>query len=195
MTSGDGSPYDDGRGAVSAAALAERILALPDVAQVVADEESGVPETHWGDRFFFVGPDRRRPFATLVYHDTPGFDEDSRLDRPGVFRLNIELGRLEFQRLFGYPPAELPDRRSALDFTRLDVIQPHPAYGLHGWACVLNPGVERLPEVDRLLDLAHRRARARHQRALDRDNAARRPADRPEKSVSPGREQEPESVG
>ncbi|MFI7492811.1 DUF6194 family protein [Micromonospora echinaurantiaca] len=177
MTSGRessvGWSYDEGREPVSAEALAERILALPDVAQVVADETSGVPETHWGDRFFFVGPDRRRPFATIVYHDTPGFDEDSRLDRPGVYRLNVELGRAEFQRRFGYPPAGLPDHRSEVDFSRLDEIQPHPAYGLHGWACVLNPGVGRLPEVDRLLDHAYRRALARHQRALDRDGAVR----------------------
>ncbi|MGS2618895.1 DUF6194 family protein [Micromonospora sp. LZ34] len=161
----------------TAAELAQRILALPDVAEVVADEESGVPEAHWGDRFFFVGPDRRRPFATIVFHDTPGFDEDSRLDRPGVFRLNVELGREEFQRRFGYPPAGFPGHRAGVDFTRLDEVLPHPAYGLHGWACVLNPTPRRLPDVARLLAHAHRRALARHQKASSR------------------REQEPRSVG
>jgi hypothetical protein len=75
------------------AELAERMLALSDVTHVQADEGSGAPQISWGDRFFFVGADRRRPFATIVEHDTPGFDEDSRLDRSGVFRLSIEFGR------------------------------------------------------------------------------------------------------
>jgi len=147
--------------------VADRILALPDVAVVRADEASGAPPESWGDRFFFVGEGRRQPFATLVGHDTAGFDDDSRLDRPGVFRLSIELGREEFQRRFGYPPARFADHRSALDFTVLDEIGPHPVYGTHGWACVLNP-VRALAEVDRLLGHAHRRALDRHRRALRR---------------------------
>ncbi|MBB5827001.1 DUF6194 family protein [Micromonospora carbonacea] len=147
------------------AELARRILALPGVTQVWADAASGAPRASWGERFFFVGPDRRRPFATIVAHDTPGFDEDSRLDRPDVHRLNVELGRAEFQRRFGYPPARFPDHRAGIDFTRQDEVLPHPVYGLHGWACVLRPGGGLLPEVDRLLAHAHARAVDRHRRA------------------------------
>jgi erythromycin esterase-like protein len=66
------------------AMLADRILALPGVEQLVASEENGAPEGAWGDRFFYVGPDRRQPFATIVEHDVPGFDEASQLDRPSV---------------------------------------------------------------------------------------------------------------
>ena len=87
--------------------LADRILALPGVDQLVASEENGSPEGAWGDRFFYVGPDRRQPFATIVEHDVPGFDEASQLDRPGVFRLNLDLGRAEFERVFGFPPKAL----------------------------------------------------------------------------------------
>jgi len=154
--------------APTTAELTERILALPGVTYVRADERSGAPEVSWGDRFFFVGPDQRLPFATIVEHDVAGWDEDSRLDRPGVFRLNIEAGRDEFQRRFGYPPAEFPDRRPGIDFTRFDEILPHPAYGRQGWTCILNPSARRLPAVDLLLAHAHRRALGRHQRALDR---------------------------
>jgi hypothetical protein len=150
------------------AELAERILVLPDVTHLLADEESGAPQISWGDRFFFLGSDIRRPFATIVEHDVPGFDEDSRLDRAGIFRLNIEIGREEFQRQFGYPPAELPDHRPGIDFTRSDEILPHPVYGTRGWACILNPGPARLPDVDRLLAHAHRQAVDRRRRALDR---------------------------
>lgn len=159
-------------GCSTPADLAARILALPQVTHVLADEASGAPQASWGDRFFFVGSDRRRPFATIVEHDVRGFDEDSRLGRAGVFRLNIDIGREEFQRRFGYPPAEFPDHRPGIDFTRLDEILPHPAYGTHGWACILNPRPRRLPDVDRLLAHAHRRALSRHQRALDRHQRA-----------------------
>jgi hypothetical protein len=153
------------------AELAERILTLPDVTHLLADKESGAPESSWGDRFFFIGSDRLRPFVTIVEHDTPGFDEDSRLDRPGVFRLSIEIGREEFQRRFGYRPAQFSSHQSEFDFTRLDEIVPHPVYGTRGWACVLNPSARRLPEVDLLLAHAHRHTLDRRQRARDRQHS------------------------
>ncbi|RKN39684.1 DUF6194 family protein [Micromonospora endolithica] len=141
------------------------IAALPEAEVLIADEASGAPAAAWGDRFFFVGPDRRRPFATLVDHDHAGFDEESRLDRPGVFRLSVELGRAEFTRRFGYPPAEFPAHRASVDFAALDRVVPHPVYGTHGWACVLNPGPASRAEVDRLLGHAHGLARRRHHRS------------------------------
>jgi hypothetical protein len=138
--------------------LAERILALPGVELLVATEEGGAPRTSWGDRFFYVGPDRRMPFATIVGQDTPGWDEASRLDRPGVFRVNVHAGREAFRRLLGYPPVELEDRRAGLDLARLDTLLPHPAYGRQGWVCVLNPGPRTLADLEELLVIAHRRA-------------------------------------
>jgi erythromycin esterase-like protein len=151
--------------APTAADLAAQILlALPDVTHLRADEESGAPEGSWGDWFFFAGADHRMPFATIVEHDTPGFDEDSHLDRPGVFRLNIGVGREEFAREFGFPPAQLADRRANLDFAKLDNVLPHPAYGTQGWACILNPITRRRADIQRLLAHAHRRALERHHR-------------------------------
>ncbi|MDR7274814.1 DUF6194 family protein [Catenuloplanes atrovinosus] len=138
--------------------IAERIRAMPGVTEFVADEAAGAPPGSNGDRFYFAGVAHRMPFATIVAHDTPGFDEDSRLDRPGVFRLNIALGRAEFARRFGYPPAEAAGHRAGVDFTRAGVIMPHPAYAVQGWAAVLNPPVALLPELDDLLDRARRRA-------------------------------------
>jgi erythromycin esterase-like protein len=150
------------------AELAGRIVALPDVTVVLAGPGSIAPRSSWGDRFFFAGAERHRPFATIVEHDTDGFDEDSRLHRPGAFRLNIELGRAEFTRRFGFAPADFAHHRAAIDFTRPDELLPHPLYAGQGWACVINPGPRVLPELDRLLAHAHRRAHDRHRRSLDR---------------------------
>ncbi|WP_327003320.1 erythromycin esterase family protein [Dactylosporangium sp. NBC_01737] len=138
--------------------LAERILAMPGVELLLATEEGGAPRTSWGDRFFYVGPDRRMPFATIVGQDTPGWDEASRLDRPGVFRVNVHAGREAFQRLLGYPPAELEERQAGIDFARLDTVLPHPAYGRQGWVCILNPGPRTAPDLEELIAIAHRRA-------------------------------------
>ncbi|WP_433551215.1 DUF6194 family protein [Micromonospora zamorensis] len=153
---------------VDAATLADRILSLPGVEQVVASEENGSPEVAWGDRFFYLGPDRRQPFATIVEHDVPGFDEAAQLDRPGVFRLNLDLGRAEFERLFGFPPKAFEDHRDAFDFARLDTLAPHPGYALYGFGSIVMPGPQMLPEIDRLLAMAYGRAANRHERAARR---------------------------
>jgi hypothetical protein len=131
--------------------LTQRITALPDVSCLIADEAGGAPEVSWGDRFFYLGDDRRRPIATIVEHDVPGFDEASRLDRDGVYRFNVELGRRAFEREFGFPPADLPAHLPEFDVAGLDTVIPHPSYGTYGWASVLNPSSERLADVDRLL--------------------------------------------
>ncbi|WP_033337423.1 DUF6194 family protein [Catenuloplanes japonicus] len=138
--------------------VAERIRNIPGVTEFVADEAAGAPPGSHGDRFYFAGVSHRMPFATIVAHDTPEFDEKSRLGRPGVFRLNIALGRAEFTRRFGYPPAEAADHFGTVDFARIGVIMPHPAYAVQGWMSVLNPPVPLLPELDDLLDRARRRA-------------------------------------
>jgi erythromycin esterase-like protein len=153
---------------VDAAVLADRILALPGVEQIVASAENGSPEGAWGDRFFYVGPDRRQPFATIVEHDVPGFDDASQLDRPGVFRLNLDLGRAEFEELFGFPPNAFEDHRHEFDFARLDTLVPHPGYALYGFGSIVMPGPQLLPEIDRLLAIAHARAVDRNERAARR---------------------------
>jgi hypothetical protein len=149
--------------------LTARVAALPGVVVTIADEASGAPEAAWGNRFFFAGADRRMPFATIVDTDVPGWDELSRLHRPGVHRLNVQLGRREFERRFGFPPARLEEQRDRFDFARFDVLLPHPLYGGQGWGCILNPTPRSLPTIDALLAQAHekatRRDRARQSRA------------------------------
>lgn len=152
----------------AATTVAARIQELPGVTQLQAGPQSEAPEVSWDERFFFVGPDRRRPFATIVGHDLPGFDEQSRLDRVGVFRLNIELGRTKFQQVFGYPPQEFPDHRNQVDFAAMDQIVPHPIYAVQGWASILNTGTSSQTKVEHLLAHAHQRAAERERRRAQR---------------------------
>ncbi|GIF09315.1 hypothetical protein Asi03nite_68530 [Actinoplanes siamensis] len=141
--------------------LAARISRLPDVFQLIAGPDTGAPEPSWGDRFFFVGAERMRPFATIVVQDVPGFDEHSALGRPGAFRLNVELGRDKFRDLFGYGPEEFAAHRAGIDFAERDRWFPHPVYAVQGWGSVVNPATV---EVDRLIEHAHRRSAGRARR-------------------------------
>ena len=130
---------------------------------VVASEENGAPEIAWGDSFFIYDPDRnlpdsrRFPFATIVTKDYTGFDDLSKLDRPGVFRLNVGVSKETFDRLFGSGVDH--------DFTALDTLMPHPVYGINHFVCVLNPSDTTFESVKPLLkeayEIAVRRAQPR----------------------------------
>ena len=144
---------------------------LPGVVVVTAGPDNGAPEVAWGDSFFFYDPgssipaDQRFPFATIVIKDYPGFDTASRLDRPGVFRLNLAVGRERFEELFGFAPAGFASHEQAFDFTVLDRVLPHPVYARQGWISVLVPGDQTEDQVSALIHHAHQRAKDRYERA------------------------------
>jgi hypothetical protein len=146
------------------------LAALPGVVVVTPGPDSGAPEVAWGDSFAFYDPDgvgdaaRRFPFATVVTKDYPGFDTESRLDRPGVFRLNLPAGRAVFTQLFGFPPADLDAHRGEFAFDALDRLVPHPVYGPQGWLSVVVPGPSTERQVRELVAHAHERARRRYER-------------------------------
>ena len=137
------------------------VAAMPGVAVITAGPEIGAPEVAWGDSFFYHDPDgtsdRRMPFATIVTGNYPGFDESSRLDRDGVFRVNVAVGRDGFEELLGYPPAAYAAHAPEIDHSAADVLLPHPVYATQSWVCVVCPG----PRTDALVRTLLRRARDR----------------------------------
>jgi Family of unknown function (DUF6194) len=155
---------------VDEAEVVRLIAALPGAVVVTADADGGAPEVARGDSFAFYDPDddgdaaRRFPFATVVTKDYPGFDTESRLDRPGVFRLNLPAGRARFTELFGFSPADLDDHRGDFAFDVLDHLMPHPVYGRQGWVSVVVPGPATERQVRELIVHAHERARRRYGR-------------------------------
>lgn len=137
--------------------------ALRGVVVVIASAENGAPEVSWGDCFFFFDPDgrgedaRKFPFATIVTKDYGDFDNASRLDRAGVFRLNIDVGAEAFDALF-------PPGAGVEDYSLLDKVIPHPVYAAYHWVSVLNPGPETFESVKPLLSKAHARHGRRYQK-------------------------------
>src|SRR6188474_2418680 len=93
--------------------------------------------TNFGYTFFFYKSDHLLPFATIASSDNE-YESISKLDRPGVFRLNVGVSRQTFQSLFGADAT--PD--DAYDFTAPDTLLPHPVYGRMHWVCVLNPAAQ-----------------------------------------------------
>ena len=112
-----------------------------------------------GARFFSLDPEKHFPnFATIVTTDEHDEGTPSQLSRPGVFRLNIGVGRETFQRLVG--------SIAEPDYAALDRIVPHPVYARQLWISILNPSHDTFRDtVMPLLTEAHDRleaTRARH---------------------------------
>jgi hypothetical protein len=103
--------------------------------------------------FFFHDGDNKFPFATIVTKDND-FDSASQLNRPGVFRLNVGLGKETFRTLFG----EAPD---AADHAALDTLMPHPVYAKMYWVSVINPSAKTFEAVKPLIAEALSLARSR----------------------------------
>ena len=136
---------------------------LPGVVAHTGSKADGDPEVSWGDTFFFHDPEddpanRRFPFATIVTKDYEGFDTASHLNRPGVFRLNLAVGRERFEELVGYPPAQHERHAADVDYAVLDQVMPHPVYAAQGWVSIVCPGVSTSAEARSLITHAHRRA-------------------------------------
>lgn len=141
----------------------------PSVFIQIAADGDGSPALAWGDSFIYLrdesGAPRKMPFSTIVIKDYPGFDMESKLDRGGLFRLNLDVGRDTFIELFGFPPKELAAHRDQYDFAALDRVIPHPAYGEQGWISVINPGPASKDQVESLMRLTLDRALARAEAA------------------------------
>jgi Family of unknown function (DUF6194) len=142
--------------------LIDFVSSLPDVHVVTAGPDTGGPEIAWGDTFFSRDPEGKFPFATIVTKDYPGFDTASDLDRPGVYRVNVGVGRRRYQELFGHGPEAHAEHRDDYDYTAADRVIPHPVYAVQSWISVVNPGPATADQLRDLLTEAHSRAGRQH---------------------------------
>jgi hypothetical protein len=128
----------------------------------------------WGYTFFYYNPSDSLPdefyFASLMSKDDD-YDSFSNLNRPGVFRLNIGIGKATYRSHFGAPPSRLGgsesgdesdkgdnDSRDTVtppDFTLLDQLLPHPIYGRQYWVSILSPSEASFEQLKPLLKEAY----------------------------------------
>jgi uncharacterized damage-inducible protein DinB len=131
-----------------------------EISQYIVDTFPGVETAeNFGYTFFFYGADHMRGFATLATADNEG-DRVSNLDRPGVFRLNVGVGKETFQSLFAADRGDF----SSYDYTALDRFMPHPDYAAQNFICVLNPSRATFERVRTFLAEAYELARVRSAR-------------------------------
>ncbi|WP_280259663.1 DUF6194 family protein [Nocardia abscessus] len=141
------------------------VSALDGVLTLTPGPGDGSPEISWGDTFFYYSPDgvvptTTQPFATIVTKNYPG-DEESHLDRPDTFRVNINAGKEAFIQWTGHTPREpSPDH----DPSATDTVIPHPIYKSAGWLAIVNPGQRTTDPTRELLHTAYNLARSRYKR-------------------------------
>ena len=130
-----------------------------DLENWILNNYQGVIVTNaYGERSFFYNPDNSLPkgiyFATIKESDGPN-DKSSKLDRDGIFRLSLGVGKKNFQNLFGAIPAR-PLKGVIIDydfdFSILGVLMPHPIYAWISWVAINNPTSANLETLKYLLD-------------------------------------------
>ena len=115
----------------------------------------------WGEQAFFYNPERRLPrgvyFATVKDEDGNN-DKASELGRDDVFRLSFGISKPSYEKAFGKTPARPLAGgvvRTGHDFSRLNMLLPHPVYAWMAWVCVLNPDQDMIRQLQPLLDESH----------------------------------------
>ena len=101
----------------------------------LANLEGTVRTESWGESGIFYNPGgvlKRGVYVLTVKEKDGANDAASRLDRPGVYRVNLGLRKGTYARLFGALPARPPKGGVAsvdADFSAPDRLIPHPVYG------------------------------------------------------------------
>ena len=143
----------------------ERLPTGPDPEAITRTILERWPETDivtaMGATFFSLDPQTHWPnYATIVTTDEHDEGTPSDLARPGVFRLNLGVGRETFARVAA-------DAGAAPDYAAFERLVPHPVYAKQRWISILNPSDATFRDVVLpLIAEAHDRlaaVQARHQ--------------------------------
>lgn len=110
-----------------------------------------------GDLFFTHKISDKFPFATILTKDNE-YDNFSNLNRKGFFRINIGINKETFNSMF----EGLTTKKGleayldlGIDFTKEDIIQPHPTYGNLYWVCVVNPSRKTFETLKEYLKISY----------------------------------------
>ena len=115
----------------------------------------------WGEKGIFYNPNHtlKRGIYVLTIKEKDGEnDKASKLNRENIYRVNIGIRKETFIRLFGKTPKR-PSKGGIVDlpfdFTKLDVLLPHPVYAWMSWICVLNPSEQTFEKLIPLIQEAY----------------------------------------
>ena len=115
--------------------------------------EGSVLVESWGEKGIFYNPGhvlKRGVYILTVKEKDGDNDKGSRLNRPGVYRVNLGVRKDTFVKLFGAVPKR-PGAGGVVemdyDFSAADCFLPHPVYAWMGWMCVLNPSEETFEDL------------------------------------------------
>ncbi len=128
-----------------------------EVEAFVAGLENVQREDSYGYAMYFVGDDHMVPFVSIADSDNE-YDAVSNLNRDGVYRVNIGVGRATYDSLFGDREVE------GIDFTAINVFLPHPQYAKQNFICILNPAGENEERTKQYIREAHDLAAGRAER-------------------------------
>ncbi|MGX9758598.1 DUF6194 family protein [Clostridioides difficile] len=119
----------------------------------VSNLDDVVLTDNWGERGIFYNPNgvlKKGVYVLTIKEKDGTNDKSSSLNRTNVYRVNVKLKKETFINMFDY----IPKRPSAgqivnmdFDFTKMDIIMPHPVYAWMTWACVLNPSEKTFEEL------------------------------------------------
>lgn len=92
----------------------------------------------WGERAVYYNPNgvlKRGVYVLIIKEKDSNNDKDSLVNRSNVYRVNIRLKKETFTEMFGYIPkrpgvGQIVDMN--FDFTKLDIVMPHPIYSWMG---------------------------------------------------------------
>jgi hypothetical protein len=128
----------------------------------ILDNYQGVIVTDaYRERSFFYNPNSSLPngiyFTTIKESDGPN-DKASNLNRDGIYRLSLGVGKKQYQQLFGDVPKR-PAKGEIVnvdfDFTTTGMLMPHPIYAWLAWVCINNPDNQNLDLLKHLLDISY----------------------------------------
>lgn len=122
----------------------------------------GVQQNHnWGEKAIFYNPEvtlKKGVYVLTVKEKDGENDNASRVNRDGVYRINIGIKKERFIKMFSTLPKRPPAGGIVdmdYDFSKLDTIMPHPVYGWMGWICVLSPSKETFQKLKPLIEEAY----------------------------------------
>lgn len=134
------------------------------IEKIVNEFDGVIPKASWGETSLFYNPGKLLPngvyFCTIKEKNGDN-DKASDLDREGIYRLSIGISKESYELLFGTKPRR-PGKGDIIDtghdFTRTNILMPHPIYGWMSWVQILNPSESRFNEILSLIGEAHKNA-------------------------------------